>query len=374
MQKRMEEIKGRLAELKSAVESADEAAITETEALVAEAEELEGKMERAAKAASAIANMGAKSVENTEEPEPKSLGEMAAKHFVGKAVKGQRFDLMTPEVKSVATITKPTIYSYDTNIAEAKKRLGIADLFSRQTISGNNYVFWRQTDKEGTITTVAEDGQKPQIDFTETQVVVPLTKVACIIKESDELMEDAAWMASAIENRGVMNLLRVEETQLLSGNGTAPNMTGVLSTSGIGSVTYAHGGSLAIGDVLKAKTKVMTDSGYAADAVVINPADFDSLITASLSAQYAVDPWGYGDYRLWGMQVVQSDLISQGTVLVGAFREGATIVEKGGVRVEASNSDSTDFQYNRIAIRIEKREALAVRVPAAFVAITEAAS
>lgn len=367
-------IKEQLVELKEAVADGNEEAIEQAEGLIAEAEKKEALIERSEKAAEIMAALESKEDPEVEEKNYKTLGEAAAASMAGKAEKNSRFSIAAPEWKSVGTITKPTVYSYDTNVAEAKARLGVADLFSRQTISGNNYVFWRQTDKEGTVTTVAEDGQKPQIDFTETQVVVPLTKVAAIIKESDELIEDAAWMASAINQRLIMRLHRIEETQLLSGNGTAPNMTGVLSTSGIGSVTYAHGGSLAIGDILKAKTKVMTDSGYAADAVVINPADFDSLITASLSAQYAVDPWGYGDYRLWGMQVVQSDLITAGTVLVGAFREAATIIEKGGVRVEMTNSDSTDFQYNRVAIRGEIREALAVRVPAAFVAITEAAS
>ena len=361
-------------ELKDAVADGDETAIEQAEGLIAEAEKKEALIERSEKAAEIMAALDSKEDPEVEEKNYSTLGEAAAAAMAGKADKGNRFAVSAPEWKTVGTITKPTVYSYDTNVAEAKARLGVADLFSRQTISGNNYVFWRQTDKEGTITTVAEDGQKPQIDFTETQVVVPLTKVAAVIKESDELIEDAAWMASAINQRLIMRLHRIEETQLLSGNGSAPNMTGVLSTSGIGSVTYAHGGSLAIGDILKAKTKVMTDSGYAADAVVINPSDFDALITASLSAQYAVDPWGYGDYRLWGMNVVQSDLITAGTVLVGAFREAATIIEKGGVRVEMTNSDSTDFEYNRVAIRGEIREALAVRVPAAFVAITEAAS
>ena len=368
-------IKEQLVELKDAVADGDETAIEQAEGLIAEAEKKEALIERSEKAAEIMAALDSKEDPEVEEKNYSTLGEAAAAAMVGKADKGNRFAVSAPEWKgSPATITKPTVYSYDTNVAEAKARLGVADLFSRQTISGNNYVFWRQTDKDGTVTTVAEDGQKPQIDFTETQVVVPLTKVAAIIKESDELIEDAAWMASAINQRLIMRLHRIEETQLLSGNGTAPNMTGVLSTSGIGSVTYAHGGSLAIGDILKAKTKVMTDSGLAADAVVINPSDFDALITASLSAQYAVDPWGYGDYRLWGMNVVQSDLITSGTVLVGAFREAATIIEKGGVRVEMTNSDSTDFEYNRVAIRGEIREALAVRVPAAFVAITEAAS
>ena len=39
---------------------------------------------------------------------------------------------------------------------------------------------------------------------------------------------------------------------------------------------------------------------------------------------------------------------------------------KGGLRVEASNSHSTFFQENKVAIRAEERLALAVYRPAAF--------
>jgi hypothetical protein len=49
-------------------------------------------------------------------------------------------------------------------------------------------------------------------------------------------------------------------------------------------------------------------------------------------------------------------------------------VGKGGVRVEATNTDADDFQKNRMTIRAEERLALAVRRPAGFVKIVKAAT
>lgn len=58
---------------------------------------------------------------------------------------------------------------------------------------------------------------------------------------------------------------------------------------------------------------------------------------------------------------------TQGEVLVGAFRVGATVYRKGGVRVEATNSHASNFTDNKVTVRAEERVALAVRYPAAFV-------
>jgi hypothetical protein len=49
-------------------------------------------------------------------------------------------------------------------------------------------------------------------------------------------------------------------------------------------------------------------------------------------------------------------------------------VSKGGVSVEATNTDQDDFIKNRMTIRCEERLALAVRRPAGFVKIVKAAT
>ena len=68
--------------------------------------------------------------------------------------------------------------------------------------------------------------------------------------------------------------------------------------------------------------------------------------------------------------------ITAGTVLVGAFKQGATVVTKAGegARIEVHTGDHDDAIYNRVTVVVEERLALAVRYPKAFVKITEAAS
>ena len=61
-------------------------------------------------------------------------------------------------------------------------------------------------------------------------------------------------------------------------------------------------------------------------------------------------------------------------MLVGAFQQGASVIRRKGLTVEVANQNEDDFVYNRIAIRIEERLALAVRYPKAFCKVTVAAA
>ncbi|MFL5892014.1 MAG: phage major capsid protein [Solirubrobacterales bacterium] len=61
--------------------------------------------------------------------------------------------------------------------------------------------------------------------------------------------------------------------------------------------------------------------------------------------------------------------LTPGTALIGSS-QGAAIYRKGGLRVQASNADSTFFQSNLIALRAEERLDLAVFRPSAFCAVT----
>jgi HK97 family phage major capsid protein len=83
--------------------------------------------------------------------------------------------------------------------------------------------------------------------------------------------------------------------------------------------------------------------------------------TTSLSA---------GTDTLWGLRVVVTPAIAQGTALVGAFQLSAQVLRREGMRVEATNSNEDDFLKNLVAIRVEERLGLAVYRPAGFGTIT----
>ena len=73
---------------------------------------------------------------------------------------------------------------------------------------------------------------------------------------------------------------------------------------------------------------------------------------------------------MWGLPVALSNTVGLGTALIGAFDSACHLYTRGGVTVEATNSHSTYFVQNLVAMRAESRAALAVFRPTAFTAVT----
>ena len=150
----------------------------------------------------------------------------------------------------------------------------------------------------------------------------------------------------------------------------------LLATSGILTGTYAATGTATdIAEaILQAAMDVQAQTGFAADSVVINPADWYTLRVGKHDGIY----YGGGYFgeqntpNLWGIPVTVSASVSAGTVIVGAFKTCASVVTNGGVSVEAVNTNEDDFVKNLMTIRAEERLALAVRRPAGFKKLTKA--
>lgn len=302
---------------------------------------------------------------------------------------GGRWSVSAPEFKAatdtqlVGSVFDAVTTTVDTNIVPGnRRRLTVADLLGQGTLSGNAITYYVEGAMEGDYTTVAEGAAKPQIHFADpTPVTEALKKIAAFIKESDEMIEDLPFLASAINGRLLYQLGLFEENQILNGNGTGTNLTGLLNRSGI--QTMGAGTDPKTGNpdtIFKAITAVQTGSGLDADGIIINPTDYQALrLSKDANDQYFGGGFFQGQYGnggvsmqppLWGVNTVVTPAIAAGTVLVGAFKASCTLYRKGGVRVESTNSDGDDFTTNRVTVRAEERVALADRVPAAQVKVT----
>ncbi|UGL61818.1 major capsid protein [Microbacterium phage Franklin22] len=363
-----------------------DAEITDIEAGNARAIELKALIERGEKSAALMASIAGMSVEVEDvkdagdKPVAKTLGE----HFVksgaqAEFLKGQgQRTASAPEFKA-ATDTNLAgdngKVQYGGVVDTALRRLTIADLLGKGTMSNTSLTYWVQGVVEGAPTAVAEEGEKPQIHFNFAPVTEALSKIAVITKISDEAIADTDYLVSVINSQLVGRLMVVEEDQLLNGNGTAPNLRGLLNRVGI--QTYAtsatYSAEKGFDGIFHAITLVSTGTAQAtADGIVINPADYEVLrLAKDGEGRYlAGGPFSGGNPGLWGVRTVVTPAIAAGTVLVGAFGTEAQLFRKGGVQVDSTNSNEDDFKFNRIALRAEERILLAVYRPAAFVKVT----
>ena len=369
--------------------------IETVEAKHAEVKSLDEQIEKAKKSADLMRQFETFSVSDDGdqgEEKARSLGE----HFVKsvgheglarvKAIGGTT--VAAPEFKAatdthvIPSALGDVLTQFDRTVVRGFRRPTVADLFGTGTLgAGSNAVsYFVEGAVEGTITTVAESGQKPQIHMADPTVRTDaLKKIAAILSFTDEMAEDADFWMSEINQRGLYLLALAEENQLLNGAGTGSTVQGLLNRSGVQTETAANSGDNA--DALfRALTKVQTATGLGADGVIINPADYQQLrLAKDANEQYYGGGYFAGQYGnggvpeqppVWGLRTVVSPAVAANTAVVGAFGVGGTVYRKGGVRVESTNSHDTDFDYNRIRTRIEERVALAVRYPAAFVNVT----
>lgn len=305
----------------------------------------------------------------------KNLGEfVAAKVKEANISAKQKFVFTAPAFKVAGPMTipssvKPALVDYDTNVVGYRRPLLIADLFASERISGNSLTFFVESSTvEGGPAQTTEANKKPMMSFGDPVAkTVALAKIASYMKESDELIEDAPWLADAINERGMYQHQLAVENYLV---------TELAGTSGIGT-----GNLLTPDGIFKAMMTVQTNSGFAPDALVINPTDYQNIrLRKDNNGQYygggfITAPYGNGALveqpSIWGLRTVVTSAVAAGTAYVGAFRMGGSIVRKNsGVIVDIANQNEDDFLYNLITILIEERLALAVRYPAAFVKIT----
>lgn len=352
--------KAELAELKERIEANEAEAIEAGVKLQEEIETKTAEIEQAEKKAALLSVIGKKE-------EEKTMEEKGIKSLDLASLKANRGAVSTyiKAYNDLEAVGDNKIYDYDKNPVNLMAPLSVRALFGAESISGNALTYYKIGALEGAIGTTSEGQAKARIHIPYTPVTVALDKIAAYLKESDELLSDFAFIESAIRNRGVYEFQKEVENYLIDT---------LLDTSGV----QSGNASISFDNILAAKQDIFADTGYAPDALVINPVDWATLLqTKDSNLQYllggpAFGPYGNGGYngnpRIWGLNVIESAAMPQGECCVGAFKAGAAVISKAGegLRVEVSNSDQDDFIKNIITIRIEERLALAVRVPAAF--------
>jgi HK97 family phage major capsid protein len=312
----------------------------------------------------------------TAKPEDKGLsswGEQFIKSANYGAFAGGNLNKLRVEVKN-------TLVGSDTNVAPDRKPGIVAGAFlpfsmeallPSTTTSSNAIEFTKENVFTNSAAEAAEAAQKSESAVTWSLVNMPVSTVAHWIKISKQLAADAPALAAYVNTRMRYGVNQKVDTQLVVGNGTAPNLSGTYNTGNYTAHGYANA---ALGTVLKKLVlirKIMADlyvAGYPADAIILNPQDWatieiDLFTTAAGQALYNVN--SQGQAFLFGLPVIQSIGMALDTFQVGRFSEAYMIYNREGVVVEMSDSDGDNFQKNLITLRAERRLALATEKPAA---------
>ena len=392
-----------VASLKTAVEEGDGTAAESLAQAVEDAQEIEAAIEEAEKADEMLKGLGTRQVKSVTNEQPKTLGEHAAKNLHLEKIKG---------VRGASTGTdyyykegSQTVIHYgveEVTTSRAIPAIGaeapVKNLLGTETIDGNAYEWIVMGDSSmvsATTLEVAEGALKPEMKHEYGKVTESLVNYAGWFKETEQMLEDNAYLESAINNRGIylFNTMRENElaTELASTLSTGITVTGNNAPAApITAQTVTATGDLEATDIAdyiaEAIAKVKKNGHIAPDAVVMTSEWAQALRTGKdkngqyYGGGYAQNAYGNGAYSLlpsiWGLPVIESDAIADGATGVGAivgnFRMGASYITKnrGGLRVNATNSNEDDFIHNLVTVRIEERGLLVVRAPKMFALVT----
>jgi len=229
--------------------------------------------------------------------------------------------------------------------------------------------------------TSAITGAKPESDIAFTEATFNVRTMAHWMAITRQMLEDLPSMQTYVDERLRYGLARRENNQLLNGNGSAPNLRGLLQTSGIQALDNTYFAANAVeaagtdaenvNRILRAKTKVATTGAATATFIVANPADVEKWISyADTDGRFIYgNPFGGNPTSMHGLPIVQTEDIAAGTVLVG---DGlmAGVFDRMDARVYTTDSHSDYFIRNLFVILAEQRIALAVFRPAAFASVS----
>jgi HK97 family phage major capsid protein len=152
------------------------------------------------------------------------------------------------------------------------------------------------------------------------------------------LLSDYEELVSLIDGQLRLGVLLREESQIINGNGTSPNLRGILNTTGIGTVT--RGGTEARIEAIHRAITTCRASFYEPDAIVLHPTDSEELLfEKDANGQYiAANVSEQDPQTLWGKPVITSPVIAQNTGLVGAFGVGCVLYDREEARVDYTES------------------------------------
>ena len=250
----------------------------------------------------------------------------------------------------------------------------VRNLIPQGSTSSDVVRFVKESGYSNGAATAAEGATLAQSDFDMTASDANVRKIGTYFRISEEMLADTPQLTSYLSARAPEKLLSVEDTQILSGNGSAPNLSGIITDAAdfdttSGGAFYQSVESANEFDVLVATLNQLALSEYQADYIMLNPTDFHKILLLKDSNNSYLKDQVYAGLQpaFMGVPVVINTAITAGTFLAGNFGVGTQLWVRDNVGVEFFREDGTNVRDGFVTVRVSERVALTNYLPNAFV-------
>jgi HK97 family phage major capsid protein len=288
-------------------------------------------------------------------------------------------------VKSVGTITTgnvtPTtaggistlLNDADLSISRfARSRPFFTALFPTTGTTGATVSYAEMATPEGGAGMTAEGALKSQADFNLVEKVVNIKKVTAYIKTSKEALSVIPALAGEIDNVLTTLVELKADSQILSGDGTGQNLTGITSvaqafSAGDFASTIPNPNeydviNVAVNQIEIAEVISGEPSGFMPNVIALNPTDIKKMkLAKDANEQYVFPASQLGNVTtvIDEIPVLSNPRIPKGYFLV-------MDTTKGTIRVRENTNlqigyENDDFTKNLVTILAEKRLAFYIK-------------
>ena len=296
--------------------------------------------------------------------------------FLRKEKKSFAIELKAVGDMSTANVTGGSRYGqlFDPNIRQnPNRKVHMSQVLRGGSIgAGNTYTFMRENGNgEGAIAPAAEGALKSQFDLDLVESTVNVETIAGWLRVTRKAMNNIPGFVSFLQARLPEKFQRALDAQILYGDGTTPNLKGILTAGNFVASTAVASQKLI--DKLIDDVATLEDT-YERDAtgILLRPVDYYGFFKnkAAGSGEYDL-PEGVtfvnGQLYLFGIPVYASTAITAPDYVVGDFDMGAQLLTQEGMRIEFFEQDGINVRENKVTVRIEGNYALPVYGPDFFI-------
>lgn len=268
----------------------------------------------------------------------------------------------------------PIVMADDPIVMPGRPGTGILDVLPAVPWESPVFRYMRQIERTNRAAPVAPGELKPTSVYKLEPVDARLRVIAHLAEPIDEyLLHDMSGLGRFVQTELVQGIRDALDQQVLYGDGTGENLTGIFHTSGVLQQEYLGSALLSL---RRAITKIAA-LNLTADWFVLNPTDWEAIETDTLTAgQYVLNaeggrsglPVDAAAYKLWGIRIVLSTRLQPGRAVLLAHNCAQINFDKYGLNSTTNRIDD-DFSRNQIRARVEGRYELAVLRPSGIVIV-----
>ena len=260
----------------------------------------------------------------------------------------------------------------------------VIDILPRSSTTQELIKYMEETTYTNAAAAVAEGAEAPESTLALTENEVAVRKLSTHIPVTREELEDEPQAESYLNETVPFMVRQQADETVLNGDGTAPNIRGLLNVAGLQDQDWTHVSNTKknllrpLNTIRKAKTKVRFGGRAMATHFISNPNLWDDTVLSESSAggYYYGSPQTDFTERVWGLPVVLSDHLGDST---NANTVGAIVGDFTPMWIQLRMRRELETEWGHInddfikeirRIKASIRFALVVKRPQAFVKIT----